>query len=220
MKTPAFRPLLLSATWALGAFLALGVQAGPLPSPTSFATPGELTAFLKKEVQKEAAARRTDEPKPVADAPKHADIEKSFNEAARNNPMRNRPAEKGQDPAKGQIPVDLVASSDILCHRGKATLVPKKAIIQAPANFSGRMQMEKGAKILNWADFFKANRDWIKTVEITRAQAEGVEPLPEKTAETLKKATTVVVATYLGGPISMLPPKVAPETEEPNSPVP
>jgi hypothetical protein len=53
------------------------------------------------------------------------------------------------------------------------------------------------------------NKGWITTLEISRAQAEGNAPLPEETHKQLSQCTSLVVCTYKGGPISMLPLKVS-----------
>jgi len=226
------RPLLTAGMLlTLGWGLSPGGIAAPraMPSPQTAKTPGEFTEALRKEARRDAASRGItqplrDEGAPAREVPNRADLEKAFTQAQRENPMRKLPQAQGNDPAKQEAPVDLIASSDILCHKGKATLVPKRAILQIPASLSDRLKIEKGARIMNWADFFLSNRDWIKTVEVTRPQAEGVEPMPEATTEMLKKATTLVVATYQGGPISVLPLQVAAvnpeEPEDTNEPKP
>jgi hypothetical protein len=66
------------------------------------------------------------------------------------------------------------------------------------------------------------NKGWITTLEISRAQAEGNAPLPDETHKRLSKCTSLVVCTYKGGPISMLPLKVpaAPAAATPTAPTP
>lgn len=103
-------------------------------------------------------------------------------------------------------PTSLIARSEILHARGAATLVPKRAILHLPAGLKGAHGMPKGSpKILNWRDFYVANRSWIDTVEVTRAQAEGRAPLSEKLVESFEECRKVVVAVYQAGPISVLP---------------
>lgn len=197
--------------------------AGPvppnIPHPEAYKTPGEFADALRRQVDRQAEElrKKSNPDGGVREAPKHGDLEQAYKDALRNNPMKRLPADPDnkRDPAKIAPPADLIASSDILCHRGKATLVPKRAILVAPDSFASRLKLDKGAQILNWADFFKANRDWIRTVEVSRPQAEGVEPLPETTSEMVKNAKTLIVATFQGGPISVLPLKVAAATETP-----
>jgi len=128
--------------------------------------------------------------------------------AAQMDPMKRLPVSKLADPAVLHPPPDLLSQSDILCFSGIATLVPKHAILQLPEAFSERMKFVAGAQIVGWADFFAANRGWITTVEISRAQAEGTQPVAEDTRTMLTKCRNLVVATYQGGPISLLPAKV------------
>jgi hypothetical protein len=98
-----------------------------------------------------------------------------------------------------------------------ATLVPKHAILQIPESYTARLKIEPGVKIVGWADFFAANRGWITTVEISRGQAEGKELIAEDTQTMLTKCRNLVVATYQGGPISLLPPKVTPPAKPPTT---
>lgn len=111
-------------------------------------------------------------------------------------------------------PQSLFARSEVLHARGVVTLVPKQSVLHLPEGLKGSLGMIEGAKLVVWGDFYINNRSWIDTVEVTRSQAEGREPLDEKVVESFKKSSKMVVATYQGGPISVLPLKVAPETEE------
>lgn len=121
------------------------------------------------------------------------------------------PREK--DPSKDAQPGDLISRSEILCFNGMATLVPKRAVIHIPKPLAARIAMQEGAKIVPWQEFLGSNRNWITTVNISRPQAEGNEPLSEATLKSFEKETRVVVATYEDGPVSVLPLKVpAPET--------
>ena len=124
--------------------------------------------------------------------------------------MRKMEPAKGADPSKVNQPKDLLSQSDILCFGEMATLVPKRAILHVPAKLAERLKFVPGAKILSWASFHAENRGWITTVEVSRVQAEGNQPLAEDVSERLKNSAHLVVATYQGGPISVLPLKVAP----------
>lgn len=135
-------------------------------------------------------------------------------EKARMQVLQSRPQSK-PEPAKGsdappvqpQAVPDLVANSDILCYNGTATLVPKRAILHQPPGVTSRVnQYQPGSKLLSWLDFYSQNRGWITTVEVNRGQAQGKEALDEKTVERFRKGTSLVVATYQGGPVSVHPP--------------
>ena len=197
-----------------------------MPAPHTAANPGAYMKALRNEAMRDAlgkgaagnlpgqptgATQPTGEPE-AREVPTNASMQEAFRRAQQDNPMRNPPPEAEAEDVKVNPPVDLIASSDILCHRGKATLVPKRAILHRPGNLEGRLALVKDSQILTWADFYKLNRDWIKTIEVTRAQAEGVEPLAEESYEMLEQSKILVIATYKGGPISVLPLKVpAPE---------
>ncbi|MCB1091277.1 MAG: hypothetical protein KDL87_07095 [Verrucomicrobiae bacterium] len=188
-----------------------------MPPSNTYPNPGAFTEALKEVARADAAKRGASAgPEavpadlPVRDRPSHDELAKALKDSQKNNPMRGLPAPRGdgKDPAKAATPPDLLSNSDILCHHGKATLVPKRAILFVPDNYSNRLKFEKGAKIQTFAEFLRTNRDWIKTVEVSRVQAEGGEPLSEDTQQDLEKSTSLVVATYQGGPISVLPPQV------------
>lgn len=127
--------------------------------------------------------------------------------------MRHLAPAQGPDPMLANPPKDLISESDILCFGGAATLVPKRAVIHLPQNLAERLKFIPGSKILTWADFFAVNRGWITTVEISRAQAEGNQPMVEEIATRVNKSSNLVVATYQGSPISLLPLKAPPPAE-------
>jgi hypothetical protein len=135
--------------------------------------------------------------------------------AAQKDPMKALPVSKLEDPAVLNPPQDLLSQSDFLCLGDVATLVPKRAILQVPEAYASRLKIPPGAHIVGWADFYAANRGWITTIEITRVQAEGKEPIAEATRQMMNKCSNVIVATYQGGPISLLPAKAPPPAKSP-----
>ena len=62
------------------------------------------------------------------------------------------------------------------------------------------------------------NRGWITTVEVSRVQAEGNLAIAEETRERIGKSMNLVVATYMGGPISVLPLKEEAKTQASTKP--
>lgn len=143
----------------------------------------------------------------MRDAATHDDLSRRLHKVEEEDPMKKLPVSTLEDPVKN-APKDLLSQSDIISFGGIATLVPKRAILQIPANYANRIKFAEGSQICGWADFYAANRGWITTVEISRLQAEGNEPMPEETSKQLTKSGNLVVAVYKGGPISMLPLKV------------
>jgi hypothetical protein len=144
----------------------------------------------------------------MRDASTHEQLAMTYRKAAQEDPMRNMQPAKGVDPSTANQPKDLLSESDIICFNGTATLVPKRAILNLPASMQGRLKFLPGSKLMTWTDFYTLNRGWITTVEVSRVQAEGNEALKEEISTRIGKSSNLVVATYKGGPISVLPLKV------------
>lgn len=132
----------------------------------------------------------------------------TLRKAGQTDPMKRMTPAKGPDPSVVNRPGDLLAESDIISAGGLATLVPKRAILQTPEKYAAQIKLQPGAKIVSWADFYAANRGWITTVEVSRVQAEGNKPIAEDTRKFMGTCRNLIVATYQGGPISILPLKI------------
>lgn len=144
-------------------------------------------------------------PKPkFRDAASHDQLTLKLRKVEEKDPMKEFSQTNGKDPAKVKEPT-LLEDSDIICFQGFATLVPKRAILAIPKNFKDRLTIKPGSRIVTWPVFFAANRGWIVNVEVTQAQAEGKVKFTDKVQEGITKSSNLVVATYMGGPISVLP---------------
>jgi len=141
----------------------------------------------------------------MRDAANHDQLVLKLRQAQQDDPMKHMSKAKGADPAAVYKPKDILSQSDIIAFQGLATLVPKCAILRIPKNYKDRIAMQPGAQIVSWADFYAANRGWITIVEVSRTQAEGNLALPDETRKQITKNGNLVVATFLGGPISVLP---------------
>ena len=136
------------------------------------------------------------------------------------NPIASLPTVPAPDPIELEeppVPVSILSRSEILQANGMATLVPKRAILHVPETLRGALSRPEGAELLVWRDFYAANRSWIDTVEVNRAQAEGWKALPEEFVASLEDRSKVVVAVMQGGPISVMPvaePEPAPFAEK------
>jgi hypothetical protein len=104
----------------------------------------------------------------------------------------------------------LLAVSDVICFNGLATMVPKRSVLHVPKNLTDRIGMQDGARFVDFQEFISKNRAWLTSSAVTRAQAEGNEPMSEGVVKSFAKETRIVVATYYEGPISVLPLKVPP----------
>ncbi len=101
----------------------------------------------------------------------------------------------------------IVAQSEILHDGSNWTMVPKGAVLCVPAQMRPRVGTKPLGTLLSWQDFLVANRAWITTEEVSYDQACGKKPLPPAKVEFWKNQTSVIVATYQGGPISVKQPE-------------
>ena len=144
----------------------------------------------------------------MRDAATHDELSATLRVAMNQKPLVDLKPAPGPDPTKVNIPESIVSTSDFLSFAGRATLVPKKAILHIPPNMAERVKFQPGSRIQTWSEFYAMNRGWVTTVEVSRVQAEGNQPLAEELVERISKSGSLIVATYQGGPISVLPPKV------------
>lgn len=152
----------------------------------------------------------------MRDAATHNQLSQTLRTAQQNDPIKALGPAAGKsdvDPALKNTNRDLIKESTVLCYRGFLTLVPKQAVIHLPERLKDRFEIRPGIKVQSWADFYQANRGWIKTVEVSRAQAMGHAPLSEELITSFENSTSAIVATFKGGPISVLPYK-EPEADE------
>ncbi len=143
---------------------------------------------------------------PMRDAATHEDL-RVMRERDDADPMNQGVPVKAHDPDRVWLPEDLLARSEVLSFQGFSTLVPKGAILHVPAALQERLRKVKGSELQTWAEFFAANRGWILTHEVSRAQAGGRVPLDPQAVAGFQNSSYLIVATMKGGPISMLPPK-------------
>ena len=147
----------------------------------------------------------------------HDQIVEAARKAKEDNPLPVFTPVEGADPTVVNRPKSLLARSEIISYQGMTTLVPKRAVIHIPKEMSDRLGMKDGCQMGSWLDFLNANRAWIRTVPVSRVQAEGREPLPEDTIKSFAKEKRLVVATYQDGPISVMPLKVPPVPAAPGA---
>lgn len=165
-----------------------------------FYTPTILALVCLPAIAADAPARIA-----MRDVPTHEQVVEAAAKALEETPPPVFKPVEGEDPSVAYKPVDLISRSDIVCHNGLATLIPKRAVVHTPKGMAGRMAMQDGARLVNWSDFFNANRAWIRTIEVSRVQAEGNKSLDEATLKSFEKETRLVVAVLEQGPISVLP---------------
>lgn len=143
----------------------------------------------------------------IQDVATHESLKNTFLQAKDNDPINSlKPVRKSGSESEGEtVKRDLLSDSVILCLNGKATLTPIRAILHAPERLSERFTISEGAKFVSFRDFAKQNKHWLKTFEVTRDQARGLVPVNPESLGRLRQTGAVIVATFKGGPISVLP---------------
>ena len=147
--------------------------------------------------------------KPVfRDAATHDSLLPAFQKIRLESPLRKFEPSEGEDSSVKNVPGNLIERSDVLSFNGNTTLIPKLAIIQIPSKFKGRVNNHTpGNRIVTWGGFYALNRGWITTVEVSRLQAEGKEPIAPEIVEMYSKSRNLIIAAFKGAAISVLPQK-------------
>ncbi len=159
-----------------------------------------------------------EEKKPVfREAATHEQLARRVQIAGRIDPMKKLEPATGEDPSKVNQPADLLETSDVISYNGVATLVPKRAILATPKGVKDRVGLQEGVRIVGWLEFLSLNRGWVTTVEVSRVQAEGNKMIDPEISDRISKSNNLVVATYMGGPISVLPLKEEAKLEQANA---
>ena len=150
-------------------------------------------------------ALHAEAPRPAfRDAATAESLSEQYRKVSLADPMKSLPPSEGEDPSVVNKVGNLLENSEVLTYNGKTTLVPKNALVHIPQKLAERVNNhQEGAKIVGWLEFHSQNRGWISTVEITFAQAKGVDPISPEVLENLGKSGNLVVAVLKGGPISV-----------------
>ncbi|MEM1085687.1 MAG: hypothetical protein AAGI48_16385 [Verrucomicrobiota bacterium] len=101
----------------------------------------------------------------------------------------------------------IINQSVILTDGNNWTLVPRGAVLHLPEAHKAKIGGRPVGNLLPWKQFIAVNRAWISAEEITLRQAEGVHKLDERRVAFWPKQDKIIVATHLGGPISVTPPE-------------
>lgn len=152
------------------------------------------------------------EPPTIHNAPTHQQLAAALQKQQQVKAAAPQDEKVLPDPSVASRPQDLLARADMLCYRGYATLVPKRAILQIPENLADRVGAKPGVKLLNWPEFYAMNRSWIGTQEVSRAQSQGKDAFDPEVQTRMVKSGNLIVATFQTGPISVIP---VPVPEEP-----
>ncbi len=159
------------------------------------------------------------QPKPAfRDAATNETLTAEYREVSKKDPMGKFEKTKGEDPSVVNQVGNLLDNSELITFNGNTTLVPKNAIIRIPEKYKSRVNNYKqGSKILSWVDFYRLNRGWISTIEVSFSQAKGLVTVSGKEMDTLNESGNLVVAVLRNGPISVLPLKTDTDKENPEA---
>ncbi|MEX1115406.1 MAG: hypothetical protein WEB53_09150 [Akkermansiaceae bacterium] len=143
----------------------------------------------------------------IRDAPTNEDMNLQLRKAQAES--SKRPVADtivSQDVSKMAKSDNLLERSIVLSFRGAAALIPKGAIIEYSEKYKDRLKKSPGDRLGDFSEFVAANRGWLSTYEVSFVQAQGKVPLDENARAQMKKNGNVVVATFRGNPIEVLPP--------------
>lgn len=107
---------------------------------------------------------------------------------------------------------NFYANSSLLSDGVNHTVLPKAALMHVPDAFKDRVVDKPVGRLILWPEFYKQNRNWLKTREITFENAKGELPLTEEEWQTVQNLGAIVVSVMGGHPISLLEPVTPPAT--------
>jgi hypothetical protein len=147
----------------------------------------------------------------IRDAPSNQEMLMQFRKAQEASAKRAEPAAAVSQSSSQMKPADnLLDRAAFISFGGTMTMVPKGAIIEISEAYADRLRRTAGARLMDFPAFAAANRSWLSTYEVSFVQAQGKQPINEDAKAHMKKNGNVVVATFRGNPIEVLPPVETP----------
>lgn len=101
---------------------------------------------------------------------------------------------------------DYYADSIILTDGKDHTVLPHSSIITIPTPYQLTVVQKPVGELVFWPKFLKQNWQWIRLHEVTVANANGEDPIPDSLIEQLAKGGRLVVGVHRQNPISVLRP--------------
>jgi hypothetical protein len=95
-------------------------------------------------------------------------------------------------------------NSIILADSEKYTVVPVGAILHLPARMRSRVLSEPKGDFTFWPSFLERNSSWLAAKEVSLTLSRGNSKEADALLKSLANDSHVVVATYKGGPITIL----------------
>ena len=92
-----------------------------------------------------------------------------------------------------------------LVSQGLSTRVPRGSILHLPEKHQELVAEKPQGRQVSWFEFLAANRSWVKRQDVIWRQVLGKVPLSKETLESFATEARLVVATFQGGPVTVLP---------------
>ena len=118
--------------------------------------------------------------------------------------------------SESQIPIKKPRNSD--SSRGKSirrstflgsgnawARIPDGSVIYIPAHLKQKIIKKPQGKVLSWRNFYKKNHGWIHLHSVDIQQARGLETISPDVIKAYQSMGKLVVASYHGAPISVIP---------------
>jgi hypothetical protein len=98
----------------------------------------------------------------------------------------------------------LLRNSIILADNEKYTVVPVGAILHLPAKMRSRIISQPKGDFTFWPSFLERNSQWLAAKEVSLSLSRGNAKEADMLLKSLANDNRLVVATYKGGPITIL----------------
>ncbi|WP_411846806.1 hypothetical protein AAFN60_04575 [Roseibacillus persicicus] len=85
------------------------------------------------------------------------------------------------------------------------TRVPRQSILHLPDQYREMVADAPQGRQVSWIEFLSANKSWLRHSEVTWSQVLAKQPLAKELRENFEKHGCLVIATYQGGPVTVLP---------------
>jgi len=116
------------------------------------------------------------------------------------------------------IQSSLWKSSIILSDGEKFTLVPVGSILHLPAGLRSRVLAKPQGDFTFWPSFLRRNAAWLSAREVSLPLSRGNAQESKALLKSLDRDPRLIVATFKGGPITILEPAPARPNPKPKTP--
>jgi hypothetical protein len=138
--------------------------------------------------------------------------EQTLRKQAAATPSFKAQLSKKAKPLKNQAPAiqsSLWRNSIIISDGEKFTLVPVGSILHLPANLRPRIIAKPQGDFTFWPSFLKRNQTWLGAKEVSLSLSRGNVREADALQKSLVGNPRLLIATYKGGPITILEPAPA-----------